>query len=235
MLDLRANGGGYRDAAIAVASHFVRGTVVTIQERNGKPAAFAAKAGTTPLGAPLAVLVDGDSASAAEIVAGAVQDDKTGTLVGTRTFGKGLVQETFALPDGGAIKLTTARYLTPAGRDIDKVGITPDVVVEQPRARIPASPAATRSSTARSRCLQALGAAGALAFERLARRRGERLDERGAQRRRVGQRVLLVERALQRDEHAAVAQRRDAAQLPALRAQERERRVAFRERRRVRA
>jgi carboxyl-terminal processing protease len=132
VLDLRANGGGYRDAAIAVASHFVRGTVVTIQERSGKPAAFAAKAATVPLGAPLAVLVDGDSASAAEIVAGAVQDDKTGTLVGTRTFGKGLVQETFALPDGGAIKLTTARYLTPAGRDIDKVGITPDVVVAQP-------------------------------------------------------------------------------------------------------
>jgi carboxyl-terminal processing protease len=132
VLDLRANGGGYRDAAIAVASHFVRGTVVTIQERTGKPAPFTAKAETTPIGAPLAVLVDGDSASAAEIVAGAVQDDKTGTLVGTRTFGKGLVQETFALPDGGAIKLTTARYLTPAGRDIDKVGITPDVVVAQP-------------------------------------------------------------------------------------------------------
>ena len=132
VLDLRANGGGYRDAAIAVASHFVRGTIVTIQERTGKPALFAAKAGTTPLGVPLAVLVDGDSASAAEIVAGAVQDDKTGTLVGTRTFGKGLVQETFALPDGGAIKMTTARYLTPAGRDIDKVGITPDIVVAQP-------------------------------------------------------------------------------------------------------
>jgi len=140
VLDLRANGGGYRDAAIAVASHFVRGTVVTIQERSGKPAPFVAKAGTTPIGAPLAVLVDGDSASAAEIVAGAVQDDKTGTLVGTRTFGKGLVQETFALPDGGAIKLTTARYLTPAGRDIDKVGITPDVVVAQPADAHPGEP-----------------------------------------------------------------------------------------------
>ena len=140
VLDLRANGGGYRDAAIAVASHFVRGTVVTIQERTGKPAAFAAKAGTTPIGAPLVVLVDGDSASAAEIVAGAVQDDKTGTIVGTRTFGKGLVQETFALPDGGAIKLTTARYLTPAGRDIDKVGITPDVVVAQPGDAHPGEP-----------------------------------------------------------------------------------------------
>ena len=140
VLDLRANGGGYRDAAIAVASHFVRGTVVTIQERNAKPTAFAAKTTIVPLDAPLAVLVDGDSASAAEIVAGAVQDDKAGTLVGTRTFGKGLVQETFALPDGGAIKLTTARYMTPAGRDIDKVGITPDVVVAQPADAHPGEP-----------------------------------------------------------------------------------------------
>ncbi|HEX3465291.1 MAG TPA: S41 family peptidase [Candidatus Elarobacter sp.] len=131
VVDLRADGGGYRDAAIAIGSHFVRGTIVTTQERTGPPAAFTAKPGIAPLGAPLAVLVDGDTASAAEIVAGAIQDDKAGTLVGTRTFGKGLVQETFALPDGGAIKMTTARYLTPAGRDIDKVGITPDVVVQQ--------------------------------------------------------------------------------------------------------
>ena len=107
---------------------------------NGKPALFAANPKTAPLGAPLAVLVDGDSASAAEIVAGAVQDDKTGTLVGARTFGKGLVQETFALPDGGAIKLTTARYLTPAGRDIDKVGITPDAVVAQTADAHPGEP-----------------------------------------------------------------------------------------------
>ena len=131
VVDLRANGGGYRDAAIAVASQFVRGTIVTTQERTGRPTPFVAKAGTPALDAPLALLVDGDTASAAEIVAGAVQDDKAGTLIGTRTFGKGLVQETFALPDGGAIKLTTARYLTPAGRDIDHVGITPDIVVPQ--------------------------------------------------------------------------------------------------------
>lgn len=139
-IDLRANGGGYRDAAVAIGSRFVRGTIVTTQERTGKPVAFVAKAGVAQLGAPLAVLVDGDTASAAEIVAGAIQDDKAGTLVGTRTFGKGLVQETFALPDGGAIKLTTARYLTPAGRDIDKVGITPDVVVDQPPGAHPGEP-----------------------------------------------------------------------------------------------
>ena len=141
-IDLRANGGGYRDAAIAIGSHFVRGTIVTTQERTGPPVAFHAKAGVVPLDAPLAVLVDGDTASAAEIVAGAIQDDKAGTIVGTRTFGKGLVQETFALPDGGAIKMTTARYLTPAGRDIDKVGITPDVVVAQPAGSHPGEPGA---------------------------------------------------------------------------------------------
>lgn len=139
-LDLRANGGGYRDAAVAIGGRFVKGTIVTTQERTGKPAAFAAKAGVTQLDAPLVVLVDGDTASAAEIVAGAIQDDKVGTLVGTRTFGKGLVQETFALPDGGAIKMTTARYLTPAGRDIDKVGIAPDVVIEQSSDAHPGEP-----------------------------------------------------------------------------------------------
>jgi carboxyl-terminal processing protease len=140
VLDLRANGGGYRDASIAIASHFVRGTVVTTQERAGQPAVFGAQTATPTIDAPLAVLVDGDTASAAEIVAGAIQDDKAGTLVGTRTFGKGLVQETFALPDGGAIKMTTARYLTPAGRDIDRVGIVPDVVVDEPAGAHPGQP-----------------------------------------------------------------------------------------------
>jgi len=140
VLDLRANGGGYRDAAIAVASHFVRGTVVTTQERTGKPSVFVANVATATIDGPVAVLVDGDTASAAEIVAGAMQDDKAGTLIGTRTFGKGLVQETFALPDGGAIKMTTARYLTPAGRDIDGVGIVPDVVVDEPADAHPGQP-----------------------------------------------------------------------------------------------
>lgn len=140
VLDLRGNGGGYRDDAIAIASHFVRGTVVTTRERGAAPQTFAAKPGVAPLGAPLAVLVDGDTASASEIVAGAIQDAKTGTVIGTRTFGKGLVQEIFPLPSGAAIKLTTARYLTPAGRDIDRVGIAPDLVVAQPAGAHPGEP-----------------------------------------------------------------------------------------------
>lgn len=140
VLDLRGNGGGYRDDAIAIASHFVRGTVVTTHERGAAPQAFGAKAGVAPLGAPLAVLVDGGSASASEIVAGAIQDGKTGTVIGTRTFGKGLVQETFPLPSGAALKLTTARYLTPAGRDIDRIGIAPDLIVAEPPGAHPGEP-----------------------------------------------------------------------------------------------
>ena len=89
----------------------------------------------------LAVLVDGDTASAAEIVAGAVQDDGVGSIVGVKTFGKGLVQSIFPLPDGSAIKLTTARYTTPKGRDIDRVGIVPDIVVVEPPGAIRGDPA----------------------------------------------------------------------------------------------
>lgn len=131
VLDLRADGGGYRDAAIAIASHLVDGTIVTTRERGAAPHAFTA-APAVKLGAPFALLVDRDTASASEIVAGAVQDARAGTLVGEKTFGKGLVQELFPMPGGAAIKVTTASYVTPHGRDIDRVGITPDVTVPEP-------------------------------------------------------------------------------------------------------
>jgi carboxyl-terminal processing protease len=132
VLDLRDNGGGYRDGAIQVASHFVgNGPIVSTQERNGPPTVFNALKIPT-IGAPLAVLVNGDTASASEIVAGAIQDARAGTIVGVRTFGKGLVQEAFPLPDGAGMKLTVARYFTPSGRNIEGTGITPDVVLAQP-------------------------------------------------------------------------------------------------------
>jgi carboxyl-terminal processing protease len=131
VLDLRADGGGYRDAAIAIASHLVDGTVVTTRERGAPPQVFLAKP-AVKLGVPFALLVDRNTASASEIVAGAVQDAHAGTIVGERTFGKGLVQELFPMPGGAAIKVTTASYVTPLGRDIDGVGITPDVVVPEP-------------------------------------------------------------------------------------------------------
>jgi carboxyl-terminal processing protease len=132
VLDLRGNGGGYGDEARKVASAFIasgpifttreRGGATTVERASGKPA-FTGK---------LAVLVDGDTASAAEIVAGALQDDGLATLVGTKTFGKGVVQSVFPLPDGAALKITTARYFTPKGRNIDGTGIAPDAVVPEP-------------------------------------------------------------------------------------------------------
>ena len=142
MLDVRGNGGGYGDEATAVASAFIgAGPIFTPRERSGVTS-VARASGRADFHAPLAVLVDGDTASAAEIVAGAVQDDRAGTLVGQRTFGKGLVQSIFPLPDGSALKVTTARYTTPAGRDIDRVGIVPDVVMPEPADSVRGDPAA---------------------------------------------------------------------------------------------
>jgi carboxyl-terminal processing protease len=132
VFDLRGNGGGYGDEATNVASVFVpSGPIFTTRERGVAPVVSNAT-GKAELHVPLAVLVDGDTASAAEIVTGAIQDDGIGKIVGTRTFGKGLVQSVYPLPDGSAIKMTTARYTTPKGRDIDRVGIEPDVVFPEP-------------------------------------------------------------------------------------------------------
>lgn len=132
VFDLRGNGGGYESAAVHVASDFIAsGPIVANAGRDGKRHVQNADGDAVPA-LPLAVLVDGDSASGAELVAGAIQDRHAGTLVGTRTFGKGVAQTMFALPDGSAIKLTTARYYTAAGRFIDHVGLEPDVVVAEP-------------------------------------------------------------------------------------------------------
>jgi len=131
VFDLRGNGGGYESAAVDVASCFVRGPVVSMIARGGKRIVTDAKGAPVPI-TGLVVLVDGDSASGSELVTGAIRDHHAGTIVGTRTFGKGLVQAMFPLPDGSAIKLTTARYYTPSGEDIDRVGIVPGVVVPEP-------------------------------------------------------------------------------------------------------
>ncbi|MBV9103856.1 MAG: S41 family peptidase [Candidatus Eremiobacteraeota bacterium] len=132
VLDLRGNGGGYREAAIAVTARFVPpGPVVIVQERSGKRTTLFSHNSVARVH-PLAVLVDRGTASAAEITAGAIQDTESGVLVGTKTFGKGLVQQMFPLPDGAALKVTVERYYTAHGRDIDKKGIEPDIVVPQP-------------------------------------------------------------------------------------------------------
>ena len=132
VFDLRGNGGGYESAAVAVASVFVpSGPIVSIEERRGKRRTTNATGNALPP-TPLAVLVDGDSASGAELVAAAIHDHHRGRLFGARTFGKGVVQSMMPLPDGAAIKLTTARYFTPDNHFIDHVGIEPDAVVVEP-------------------------------------------------------------------------------------------------------
>jgi carboxyl-terminal processing protease len=140
VLDLRGNGGGYETAAVHVASLFIAsGPVVAMQPRRGPRAVTRADGNPLPP-MPLVVLIDHDSASGAELVAGALQDRKRATLVGTRSFGKGVAQELFPLPDGAAIKLTTMRYYTAGGRFIDRTGLAPDVAVDEPADAVRGTP-----------------------------------------------------------------------------------------------
>ncbi len=132
VLDLRNNPGGVLEAAVEVADLFLdQGLIVTASGRT-RDATFRHEAfpGDLLNGAPLAVLVNASSASAAEIVAGALQDNGRATIIGTRTFGKGSVQTVMPLSDGHAIKLTTSRYFTPTGVSIQGQGITPDIYLE---------------------------------------------------------------------------------------------------------
>jgi carboxyl-terminal processing protease len=131
VLDLRDNGGGYLDAAIAVASEFIdHGVIVSEQYGNGTKTPHPAITGGLATSIPLVVLVNANTASASEIVSGAIQDDARGKLVGVTTYGKGTVQNYFNLSDGGLARITIARWLTPNGNTIDKKGLTPDQVVE---------------------------------------------------------------------------------------------------------
>ena len=139
VLDLRDNPGGLLEESVKVAGRFVPpGNVVTVIRRDGSRETHASKTDTPRL--PLVVLINQGSASASEIVAGAVQDRGTGTLVGTKSFGKGSVQTLFPLGNSGAIKLTFAKYLTPNDRSINGVGIEPDVKVELPEGAKSRSP-----------------------------------------------------------------------------------------------
>ncbi len=129
VLDLRDNGGGYLDSAIDVSSKFIAsGPIVSVESRASNVTTYEAEDTAIPP-IPLAVLVNSHTASASEITTAAIQDSGVGTVIGTKTFGKGVVQEIVALPDGSAIKITDARYLTPRNRDINQIGITPDISV----------------------------------------------------------------------------------------------------------
>lgn len=132
VLDLRNNPGGVLDAAVDVADLFLDSGVIVTAEGRTFDSKFrrSAHRGDVLDGASLVVLVNKGSASASEIVAGALQDHGRATIVGTRTFGKGLVQTVLPLAQGRAIKLTTSRYFTPSGDSINEIGITPDVYVD---------------------------------------------------------------------------------------------------------
>ena len=129
ILDMRYNHGGELNAAVQVASYFIpEGPAVYIVDKKGNVDTKMTEG--TYLGMPMVVLVNEESASAAEIVAGAIKDKGTASLVGVKTFGKGIVQTIFPLGGGTSVKLTTAKYLTPNKVSIHKIGIEPDIVVE---------------------------------------------------------------------------------------------------------
>ena len=139
IIDLRGNPGGYLDAAVDIASHFLpKGATVVTEDFGGKePNRVHTSLGYNdlPAGTKVVVLIDGGSASASEILAGALQDTHRATLIGTRSFGKGSVQTLMNL-DGGSLKITVARWITPAGHWIMGNGITPDIVVPITKADI---------------------------------------------------------------------------------------------------
>jgi carboxyl-terminal processing protease len=135
VLDLRNNPGGLLDQAVAVSDDFLdQGEIVSTRARHADDSQrWDAKPGDITNDLPMVVLINGGSASASEIVAGALQDHHRAILLGTRSFGKGSVQTVIPLPGNGAMRLTTARYYTPSGRSIQGLGITPDVAVEETR------------------------------------------------------------------------------------------------------
>ena len=131
ILDLRQNGGGLRDAAVDVVDHFLsEGPVLYLQSQNEEERVFSATKETIAPTEPLVVLIDGGTASASEIVAGALKDRGRASLIGSRTFGKGSVQLVFDLSDGSSVHVTSARWLTPNRHQIDQSGLEPDVLVE---------------------------------------------------------------------------------------------------------
>jgi carboxyl-terminal processing protease len=140
IVDLRNDPGGLLDQAIAVSNDFLgSGGIVSTRGRHpDDDQSWSAKPGNDVAGGlPVVVLTNNGTASAAEIVAGALQDDRRALVLGTQSFGKGSVQTLFPLPGYGAIRLTTARYYTPSGRSIQGVGITPNVVVDETRTPVP--------------------------------------------------------------------------------------------------
>ncbi|NNE87043.1 MAG: S41 family peptidase [Silicimonas sp.] len=138
VIDLRNNPGGLLNQAVRVSDAFLEGGEI-VSTRGREPQdgdRFNAEAGDLAEGKPIVVLINGGSASASEIVAGALQDHRRAIVVGTKSFGKGSVQTVMPLRGDGAMRLTTARYYTPSGRSIQALGVSPDIIVEQPRPNV---------------------------------------------------------------------------------------------------
>ena len=130
ILDLRGNSGGLFQNAIMISNLFMnKGVIVNVIARQGKKNVYSAQNEGCIYNNPLVVLIDNNSASASEILSSALRDNSRAVLVGTRTYGKGLVQKIFSLPNQSGMNLTIARYLTPKGVDINKKGIEPDFTV----------------------------------------------------------------------------------------------------------
>ena len=153
VLDLRNNPGGLLDQSVKVSDAFLnQGEIVSTRSRRADEGQrFNAKPGDVADGMPIVVLMNGGSASASEIVAGALQDHRRGIVMGTRSFGKGSVQTIIPLSGHGAIRLTTARYYTPSGRSIQAKGIDPDIIVEQATVQKVDQPRRTREDDLRGR------------------------------------------------------------------------------------
>ncbi|CUK14472.1 S41 family peptidase [Shimia thalassica] len=153
VLDLRNNPGGLLTQAIKVSDAFLeKGEIVSTRGRNPEDGdRYNATPGDLAGGKPIVVLINGGSASASEIVAGALQDHRRAIVVGTKSFGKGSVQTVMPLRGEGAMRLTTARYYTPSGRSIQALGVSPDIVVEQPRRNAATEEEEEETSTRRSR------------------------------------------------------------------------------------
>lgn len=153
VLDLRNNPGGLLTQAIKVSDAFLdKGEIVSTRGRNPEDGErFNASMGDLAQGKPIVVLINGGSASASEIVAGALQDHRRAIVVGTKSFGKGSVQTVMPLRSDGAMRLTTARYYTPSGRSIQALGVSPDIVVEQPRRQPATEEEDDAASAARTR------------------------------------------------------------------------------------
>src|SRR5579863_2517503 len=133
VLDLRNDGGGYVNSALDISSRFIASKALVTVEERGRPDTTIHADADPSIALPLTVLVNQYTASASEITAGALQDDGIAMLIGARTFGKGVMQTLTPLPDGAAIKITTAHYLTPNRRDINLRGIDPDIAINEPR------------------------------------------------------------------------------------------------------